>query len=147
RLRANPQDAAAASGILGEAKEAASWSAQLLLESACAPETVAFLSERAGVAGGVIIGRHITDEGEILNLAVAVRCRRQGEGRALLGTLLATFSEKGVTRVFLEVRESNAGAIAFYKTFGFQPIATRKDYYQEPVEAAVVMELVLERTG
>jgi ribosomal-protein-alanine N-acetyltransferase len=47
--------------------------------------------------------------------------------------------------VFLEVRESNVGAIAFYRGLGFEGIGMRRDYYQDPKEAATVMELWLRK--
>jgi len=89
------------------------------------------------------VGRQVLDEAEILNLAVARGVRRQGEGRALVRRMLHRFAEVEVSRVFLEVRESNTGAIAFYRGLGFQAIGTRPDYYQDPKESATVMELWL----
>jgi ribosomal-protein-alanine N-acetyltransferase len=82
----------------------------------------------------------VADEAELLNLAVREECRRQGEGRALLVELRRRFAESGVSRVFLEVRESNLGAIAFYERMGFRRSGRREGYYLEPQEAALVYE-------
>jgi ribosomal-protein-alanine N-acetyltransferase len=89
----------------------------------------------------MVVGRQVLDEAEILNLAVTEGMRRQGEGRALVERIVNRFAEAKVSRVFLEVRESNAGAIAFYRGLGFQARGVRRDYYQDPKEAATVMEL------
>jgi [ribosomal protein S18]-alanine N-acetyltransferase len=134
------EDAAAASEILLDAREAASWSRQALLEFMPLPGAVALLSERGGRPTGFVLGRLVADEAEVLNLAVREECRREGEGRALVEELLRRFAESGVSRVFLEVRESNRGAIGFYEGMGFRQSGRREDYYREPREAALVYE-------
>jgi ribosomal-protein-alanine acetyltransferase len=139
-------DAAEVAGILREAKEAASWSEEALRETEKLPGVSAFVSERGGAISGIVVGRRVLDEAEILNLAVKQGMRRQGEGRALVRRILQRFAEQQVSRVFLEVRESNAGAIVFYRGLGFQAIGTRRDYYRDPTEAATVMELWLPKS-
>jgi len=134
------EDAAAASEILQEAREAAGWSRQALLDFMPLPGAAALMSERAGRPTGFVLGRLVADEAEVLNLAVREECRRQGEGRALVEELLGRFAESGVSRVFLEVRESNRGAIGFYERMGFRQSGRREDYYREPREAALVYE-------
>ncbi len=134
------EDAAAASEILREAREAANWSSQALVEFMPLPGAVALMSERAGRPTGFVLGRLVADEAEVLNLVVLEECRRQGEGRALVEELLRRFAESGVSRVFLEVRESNRGAIGFYEGMGFRQSGRREDYYREPAEAALVYE-------
>jgi len=133
-------DAAAASEILREAREAATWSIQALIEFMPLSGVVALMSERAGKPTGFVLGRLVADEAEVLNLAVREGFRRQGEGRALLEGLLRRFAESGVSRVFLEVRESNRGAMGFYERMGFRQSGRREDYYREPREAALVYE-------
>jgi len=97
-------------------------------------------AERAGEVTGFFIGREAANEAEVLNLAVMPKFRRQGDGRALLSAALEEIRSRGVQSVFLEVRESNLGAIAFYESFGFSKIGRRKIYYQDPEEAAINME-------
>jgi ribosomal-protein-alanine N-acetyltransferase len=137
------QDAGAAAEIFREAREAASWSEEALRETVLLPGVSAFVSERNCAIAGIVVGRQVLDEAEILNLAVAQGMRRQGQGLALVRQLLDRFREGGVSRVFLEVRESNSGGIAFYRGLGFRVAGTRRDYYQDPKEAATVMELML----
>jgi ribosomal-protein-alanine acetyltransferase len=136
-------DTAKVAEILREAREAASWSEAALRETVLLPGVAAFVSERNGGISGIVVGRQVLDEAEILNLAVTQGMRRQGEGRGLVGHILQRFAERQVSRVFLEVRESNAGAISFYRGLGFKAVGTRKDYYRDPKESATVMELWL----
>jgi ribosomal-protein-alanine N-acetyltransferase len=86
------------------------------------------------------MGRQVGDEGEILNLAVTPAQRRKGEGGALLDGVLKEFAARRVSRVFLEVRESNETGIAFYSKHGFAKTGRRPGYYRDPEEAAIVME-------
>jgi len=136
-------DAAEVAAMLREAREAASWSEEALQETALLPGVVAFVSERDGSVSGIVVGTQVLDEAEILNLAVRKGVRRQGEGRALVRRVLQQFAERQVSRVFLEVRESNTGAIEFYRGLGFEAVGLRRDYYHDPTEAATVMELWL----
>jgi [ribosomal protein S18]-alanine N-acetyltransferase len=135
------EDAVVASAILQSAREAASWSSRALVEFMRLPGAIALMSERGGKLSGFILGRVVADEAEILNLGVLEECRREGEGRALVVELRRRFAESGVSRVFLEVRESNHGAIEFYEGMGFRQKGRREDYYREPCEAALVYEL------
>ena len=53
---------------------------------------------------------------------------------------LVVMKEKNVTRILLEVRESNVPAKTLYENYGFSEIAVRKNYYTKPLENAIVME-------
>jgi ribosomal-protein-alanine N-acetyltransferase len=92
----------------------------------------------AGSPVGYVFGYRALDEGEILNLAVSPEYARMGIGTELVKTVLDAFARAGVRQVFLEVRESNAGARAFYERLGFEPVGRRKDYYAKPREDALV---------
>jgi ribosomal-protein-alanine acetyltransferase len=82
-------------------------------------------------------------EMELLNLAVGPNWRRRGYASALLSTALAECRERAFQAVFLEVRESNQRAIAFYKKHGFAQSGRRPNYYRNPNEAALTMFLRL----
>jgi ribosomal-protein-alanine N-acetyltransferase len=79
------------------------------------------------------------EEGEILNLAVLPRDRRQGIARRLLATGLEALLTEGVREAYLEVRESNEPAITLYRSAGFRPVGLRPDYYRNPPEDALVL--------
>ncbi len=85
-----------------------------------------------------------TPEGAVIvRVAVDPRHRKSGAGRALVEHAKAQARDKGCTTLGLEVRSSNEGARAFYARIGFDEVATRAEYYDDPVEDAVVMALAL----
>ena len=80
-----------------------------------------------GLIGYVICSR-AGDDGEILSVGVRESHRRQGLGRRLLDSAVATLFSAGAEGVFLEVAESNAGAIGLYKHAGFEAVGRRRNY-------------------
>lgn len=95
-------------------------------------------SERAPIVGFVAV-RVAADEAEILNVAVDPAARGAGVGRALLRHALGVAASAGALATFLEVRPSNAAALALYKAFDFVPVGQRRRYYRAPVEDALVL--------
>jgi [ribosomal protein S18]-alanine N-acetyltransferase len=134
------EDAAAVTEILKASPEAAQWTELGFRELLCWPGVLALVSEQDGKVCGFIIGRQVEGEAEILNLAVIPAKRRKGEGSALLKVAVDEFQVQHVSRVFLEVRESNEGGIAFYEQHGFAKTGRRASYYRNPDDAAVIME-------
>ncbi len=100
-------------------------------------------SVRVAVLAGQVVGYGVVwvvaDEAELANLAVAEAARGRGAGALLLDALLADVASKGGTTVHLEVRESNAAAVALYTSRGFAVSGRRKAYYRAPVEDALLM--------
>jgi len=84
------------------------------------------------------ITQEVIDEGELLRIAVWKRHLRQGFGSRLLQALL--LKAAAVQTWNLEVRESNLAARALYKQAGFQTIGTRRGYYYNPTEDALLMQ-------
>jgi len=101
----------------------------------------------AGVVAGYVIAQDAADEGEILNLAVATGRQRRGVGRALAERALAALADRGVERVFLEVRQSNVAARALYSSLGFGEVGRRARYYRRPVEDAIVLRAAIPADG
>ena len=81
----------------------------------------------------------VLDEGAITNIAVLPSFRRRGLGRAIVDALKSEAQKRGITVVFLEVRESNEGAIALYLSEGFSECGKRKGFYRHPTEDAIQM--------
>jgi [ribosomal protein S18]-alanine N-acetyltransferase len=125
--------------ILQRSPEAAAWPANALAEAFEHHPLHFFAVWQGEEMAGFICGRRVMDEGEILNLAVKPESRRKGVGKALVEGLLEVFAREGAVQVFLEVRESNASAIAFYQDMGFRLTGKRPGYYQNPAEAALVL--------
>ena len=109
-----------------------------------APDSPVFLT--AGTAEGVVgyVGMlYVLDEGYISNVAVRPDCRRQGVAEALLTALEARARALLLRFVTLEVRESNAPALALYEKCGYRIVGRRKNYYEKPREDAILMTLTL----
>ena len=84
-------------------------------------------------------------EAHVLNICIAPELQGRGHGRRLLHALLQVARGRGVARVFLEVRPSNANAIALYHDEGFNEIGRRPRYYpaKDGREDALVMAMEL----
>ena len=84
-------------------------------------------------------------EAHLLNLSVSAAHQRQGTGSALLREAMRIAREKKAHHIFLEVRPSNAAALALYCAFSFKRIAARRGYYpaHDGREDALVLTLDL----
>jgi ribosomal-protein-alanine N-acetyltransferase len=78
-------------------------------------------------------------ECELEFVLVAPQAQRRGIGRRLVQTVLAWARDEGVQEIWLEVRESNAGAIRLYEWCGFVVAGRRPGYYADPTDDAVLM--------
>jgi len=81
----------------------------------------------------------VLDEAQIINVATSDAFKRRGCARAVIERVLSECRERGITYISLEVRESNSGAIALYKSLGFTVAGKRNGFYTNPREAALVM--------
>jgi ribosomal-protein-alanine N-acetyltransferase len=91
-----------------------------------------------GLVGYLVCSRY-ADVWHLMNVAVAPEQRRRGTATILLRRL---FEEAGTdARYTLEVRTSNAEAIAMYRRFGFRPAGHRRRYYHDNGEDALIMWL------
>lgn len=109
-------------------------------------QTLVAESDHRIVAFGVLM--LAPGEAQILNVSVVPDHRRMGLGRAILGRFLATARDRGAEQCFLEVRASNAAAIALYASEGFVPVGRREGYYpataSTPREDALVMRRAMD---
>ena len=124
------------------------WDADSFLRLLAHPGATSFLA-RIGTPPrtiGFILSQLAADEAEILTLGVRKDSQRHGIARRLVEALARAAKKAEVRRLFLEVGQSNAAALALYKGLGFQEIARRKGYYEhaaEPAEDALVLALSL----
>jgi ribosomal-protein-alanine N-acetyltransferase len=81
----------------------------------------------------------ILDEGTVTNLAVRPEHRREGIATELLKVFHRFGEGTGLAFLTLEVRASNASAIALYEKQGYVQTGLRRNYYQHPREDAVIM--------
>ena len=115
------------------------WTEAMLAEELYNPAASFIVAE--GPAGQVLgyAGLHVVlDEGYIDNVAVRPECRRQGIGDRLL-EVFCRFGQAHLAFLTLEVRPSNAAAVALYEKHGFQEAGRRKDYYTDPTEDALLL--------
>jgi [ribosomal protein S18]-alanine N-acetyltransferase len=95
-------------------------------------------SDEGGLIGYLVCSRY-ADVWHLMNVAVVPERRRQGIASILIGRL---FEEAGAdARFTLEVRTSNLGAIEMYERFGFRTAGTRRRYYHDNGEDALIMWL------
>lgn len=93
---------------------------------------------------GLLLGRAVAGEAELLTIAVAPEARRRGLGRKLVSRFVYQAQLRGAERAFLEVAADNPAAIALYESAGFAPAGRRKGYYLTP-DGLRVDALVLAR--
>lgn len=116
------------------------WSAQSFREALGHPAVYFSCACRdGGEVLGYVVAWFVADEGEIANLAVSRSAWSGGVGRALLDAALLEAATRGVTEVYLEVRESNERAKRLYGSRGFEQVGRRRGYYRRPVEDAIVL--------
>lgn len=92
-----------------------------------------------GQVVGYIAVYQVRDEAFVENICVTETARRQGIGRALLERAIDYCKANGASFLSLEVRRSNQAAIGLYTAFDFEIEGTRKKYYSDPEEDALIM--------
>lgn len=99
------------------------------------------VDEAEGELRGYVVLMPTVEEAELLTIGVAATQQRKGLGRAILLEMLGVARSRNMQRVFLEVRSSNAAAIALYRSAGFSDVGVRRGYYRDAAgsEDAIVM--------
>ena len=117
------------------------WSVELFQAALDSPNTSVLLAQgEDGSVLGYAVLSVVLDEGNLDNIAVAPQARRQGVADALLSALTG-FGREHLACLMLEVRASNAPAMALYEKHGFAAVGRRKNYYEAPREDAILMTL------
>jgi ribosomal protein S18 acetylase RimI-like enzyme len=93
-----------------------------------------------------VVAWHVADEMHVLDVVTHPDARRRGHARALMDETLAYARREGVRAILLEVRRSNAPAIALYRALGFRSTRVRVRYYDDG-EDAFEMALRLDAAG
>jgi ribosomal-protein-alanine N-acetyltransferase len=95
------------------------------------------------LAGFAVASCLCMEPAEIEGLVVDERFRRRGIGSALIRACKDWAAAAGALNIRLEVRASNAAALALYQRHGFSPVGHRRAYYSAPVEDAVLLQAPL----
>lgn len=122
--------------------EAPHWPANVYaraLDPQSGPPRVALVAEDSEARlAGFSITLLIPPQAELETIAVAKGAQRHGIGARLLTKLFEILGDRRTSEVMLEVRESNQGARAFYRSLGFTETGRRTGYYAEPKEDAIL---------
>ncbi len=114
------------------------WSENSFKESMDGANTVFYVCETEDDIVGYVGAVFAFDECSVTNVCTSQNARRQGIGEALMRYLEAECKGRGAARIFLEVRESNAGAISLYEKLGYSRLGIRRGFYSKPREDAFV---------
>ncbi|MCI7725995.1 MAG: ribosomal protein S18-alanine N-acetyltransferase [Clostridiales bacterium] len=115
------------------------WSEGSIASELDNPLSLWLVAEQDGAVCGYVGSQTVLDETDMMNIAVHPDCRRQGIAAALIDELIVRLKERGSHILRLEVRQSNAPAIALYETMGFTQLGLRKNYYRNPKENALIL--------
>lgn len=81
----------------------------------------------------------ILEEAHLTNIAVSPDFRRRKVAESMLAVVIDECRKNGIKYITLEVRVSNTPAINLYEKYGFKSLGTRKGYYQNNNEDALIM--------
>lgn len=115
------------------------WSEKSFEEALDNPNAFYVVAEEEGRVAGYCGAYLILDEADVNQVAVDSSRRNQGIGKKLMEALLERLEQAGASAVTLEVRKSNQAAIALYESLGFATEGIRKNFYEKPVEDALIM--------
>lgn len=113
------------------------WSLAMFVLELSKPAGVCLALDEDEVLAGYLVCSRYEEVWHLMNVSVDPRRQRQGHAGRLIGELLGQLPEDA--RLTLEVRPSNAGAIALYERFGFLSVGRRKSYYHDNGEDALIM--------
>ena len=119
------------------------WTKEMLLKSFVSPIFYSVLIEEQGEIWGYACETVMFEDAEIAIVAVAPKHRKKGLGKLLMERLENIAISRGAEQTFLEVRKSNAAALALYEEFGFEKIRTRERYYADGEDAFVMRKFIL----
>ena len=118
-------------------------SERLILVAEDVSETLAATASGEHRIFAFLVARRVDKEWEVENIVVTEDSRRLGLGSRLLSDLIKHARTNHGNSIFLEVRQSNQSARAFYNKLGFIEFGSRKTYYASPSEDAVLYRLSL----
>lgn len=113
------------------------WSVSSIASELDNPLSLWLVWEEDGAAAAYLGVQRVPPQADVMNVAVSPALRRRGIARALFAELERRLPE--IDELFLEVRTSNSGAIALYRTLGFEQVGRRPNYYLDPREDALIL--------
>lgn len=119
------------------------WSEKSIASELTNPLSLWLVAMEGDKVVGYIGSQTVLDESDMMNVAVHPDYRRRGIAEALVLALADELITRNSHSLTLEVRASNAPAIALYEKLGFEQIGLRKNYYRNPKEDAQILRKVL----
>lgn len=116
------------------------WSLEAFVQELDNPRSTTLAAVEGDVVAGFVNVHLICGECFLNNIGVSAAYRRRGIASLLLKALIAELRNRAEF-ITLEVRVSNAPAIALYQKFGFEPVGRRRNFYAHPTEDALLMTL------
>ena len=113
------------------------WSVSSIASELDNPLSLWLVWEEDGAAAAYLGVQRVPPQADVMNVAVSPALRRRGIARVLFAELERRLPE--IDELFLEVRASNSGAIALYRTLGFEQVGRRPNYYLDPREDALIL--------
>ena len=134
--------------IEGERYGPDAWSRRQVEEELAAVPTTRWYA--SAVQDGAVLGYVgfflSPPDADVQTLTVADSAARRGIATTLLTGALSAVQAAGCHRIFLEVRADNEAALNLYRSFGFERLGVRRNYYRAGGDA-VNMRLKLSRTA
>lgn len=122
------------------------WSAASFTGALDSGNLITLARDDSGALLGFVVLLPAVDTMELLDISVDLPYQGKGIGRLLMQEAIRQARSQGMAQILLEVRVSNAPAIALYGTCGFREISRRKGYYRTAEgerEDAIIMQLQL----
>lgn len=117
----------------------APWSANSIAHELTTDYSFWLVAEDDGAVVGYIGSQIAFPEADVMNVAVRPEYRRRGVGQILVEALSTHLRNIDCESLTLEVRASNAPAIALYEKLGFAQVGRRPNYYRNPKEDALIL--------
>lgn len=114
------------------------WSYKMLVSSFDSENFLGIVAEDGGEIAGYGGITFAVDTADIDNIAVTEPYRNSGVATGILNELCARAKNKGVQKVFLEVRVSNSPALRLYLKNGFKGVHARTRYYTDGEDCLVM---------
>ena len=115
------------------------WSEQSLAGELDNPLSLWLVCQVDGEVCGYVGSQTVLGETDMMNVAVLPRARRQGIAQQLILELVVRLKQQGSHCLSLEVRPSNAPAVALYQGLGFSQVGRRPNYYRHPKEDGLIL--------
>ena len=115
------------------------WSQRSVASELDNPLALWLVWEEDGKVLGYVGSQTVLDETDMMNVAVSAQARHRGIAQALVEELVLRLKQRGSRCLTLEVRASNAPAIALYEKLGFRQVGRRPNYYSHPKEDGLIL--------